>query len=77
MNYVLSPSILAADFKVLGQEMKNDRGKWGSSIFILTLWTECLYQVYHLDMPVLASIRDCNGAVHGCTSDGRRSRSAM
>ena len=22
MNYVLSPSILAADFKVLGQEMK-------------------------------------------------------
>ena len=30
MNYVLSPSILAADFKVLGQEMKKDRGKWGS-----------------------------------------------
>jgi len=28
MNYVLSPSILAADFKVLGQE--EDRGKWGS-----------------------------------------------
>ena len=40
-NYVLSPSILAADFKVLGQEM-------GQRIFILTLWMECLYQVYHL-----------------------------
>ena len=47
-NYVLSPSILAADFKVLGQEMKEDRKKMGQRIFILTLWMECLYQVYHL-----------------------------
>lgn len=47
MNYVLSPSILAADFKVLGQEMKKTEEN-GQRIFILTLWMECLYQVYHL-----------------------------
>ena len=46
-NYVLSPSILAADFKVLGQEMKKTE-EMGQHIFILTLWMECLYQAYHL-----------------------------
>ncbi len=47
MNYVLAPSILAADFKVLGQEMKKTEDNGAANIFILMSWMECLYQVFH------------------------------
>lgn len=46
INYVLAPSILAADFKVLGQEMKRLR-IMERNIFILMSWMECLYQAFH------------------------------
>ena len=46
-NYVLSPSILAADFKVLGQEMKKTEEN-GAAYIHFDVMMECLYQVYHL-----------------------------
>ena len=35
MNYVLAPSILAADFKVLGQEMKKTEDNQSFLLFFL------------------------------------------
>ncbi len=49
MNYILAPSILAADFKVLGQEQMKRQRENGAAYFILMLWMECLYQVYRLE----------------------------
>ena len=46
MNYVLAPSILAADFKVLGQEMKKTEDN-GAEYIHFYVMDECLYQAFH------------------------------
>lgn len=48
MDYILAPSILSADFKVLGEQMKLTRGH-GAKYRILMLWTECSCQAFPLE----------------------------
>lgn len=48
MKYILAPSILAADFKNLGEEIQATE-KMERSIFILMLWTDYLYRVFPLE----------------------------
>lgn len=69
MNYVLSPSILAADFKVLGQEMKKTEEN-GAAYIHFDVMDGMFVPSISFGMPVLASIHDAIGAIHGCTSDG-------
>lgn len=57
MNYVLSPSILAADFKVLGQEMKKTE-KNGAAYIHFDVMDGMFVPSISFGMPVLASIHD-------------------
>ena len=57
MNYVLSPSILAADFKVLGQEMKKTEGN-GAAYIHFDVMDGMFVPSISFGMPVLASIND-------------------
>lgn len=57
MNYVLSPSILAADFKVLGQEMKKTE-KNGAAYIHFDVMDGMFVPSISFGMPVLASIND-------------------
>lgn len=57
MNYVLSPSILAADFKVLGQEMKKTEENGAASIHF-DVMDGMFVPSISFGMPVLASIHD-------------------
>ena len=57
MNYVLSPSILAADFKVLGQEMKKTEENGAAYIHFDVLDGQFVPSI-SFGMPVLASIHD-------------------
>ena len=60
-NYVLSPSILAADFKVLGQEMKKteDNGAENGAAYIhFDVMDGMFVPSISFGMPVLASIHD-------------------
>ena len=56
-NYVLSPSILAADFKVLGQEMKKTEENGAASIHF-DVMDGMFVPSISFGMPVLASIHD-------------------
>ena len=55
MNYVLSPSILAADFKVLGQEMKKTEEN-GAAYIHFDVMDGMFVPSISFGMPVLASI---------------------
>ena len=57
MNYVLSPSILAADFKVLGQEMKKTEEN-GAEYIHFDVIDGMFVPSISFGMPVLASIHD-------------------
>ena len=57
MNYVLSPSILAADFKVLGQEMKKTEEN-GAAYIHFVVMDGMFVPSISFGMPVLASIND-------------------
>ena len=57
MNYVLSPSILAADFKVLGQEMKKTEEN-GAAYIHFDVIDGMFVPSISFGMPVLASIHD-------------------
>ena len=57
MNYVLSPSILAADFKVLGQEMKKTEEN-GAAYIHFDVMDGMFVTSISFGMPVLASIND-------------------
>ena len=57
MNYVLSPSILAADFKVLGQEMKKTEEN-GAAYIHFDVLDGMFVPSISFGMPVLASIHD-------------------
>lgn len=57
MNYVLSPSILAADFKVLGQEMKKTEEN-GAAYIHFDVMDGRFVPSISFGMPVLASIHD-------------------
>ena len=57
MNYVLSPSILAADFKVLGQEMKKTEEN-GAAYINFDVMDGMFVPSISFGMPVLASIHD-------------------
>ena len=57
MNYVLSPSILAADFKVLGQEMKKTEEN-GAEYIHFDVMDGMFVPSISFGMPVLASIHD-------------------
>ena len=57
MNYILSPSILAADFKVLGQEMKKTEEN-GAKYIHFDVMDGMFVPSISFGMPVLASIRD-------------------
>lgn len=57
MNYVLSPSILAADFKVLGQEMKKTEEN-GAKYIHFDVMDGMFVPSISFGMPVLASIHD-------------------
>ena len=57
MNYVLSPSILAADFKVLGQEMKKTEEN-GAAYIHFDVMDGIFVPSISFGMPVLASIHD-------------------
>ena len=57
MNYVLSPSILAADFKVLGQEMKKTEENVAAYIHF-DVMDGMFVPSISFGMPVLASIHD-------------------
>lgn len=57
MNYVLSPSILAADFKVLGQEMKKTEEN-GAAYIHFDVMDGMFVPSISFGMPVLASIHD-------------------
>ena len=57
MNYVLSPSILAADFKVLGQEMKKTEEN-GAAYIHFDVMDGMFVTSISFGMPVLASIHD-------------------
>lgn len=57
MNYVLSPSILAADFKVLGQEMKKTEEN-GAAYIHFDVMDGMFVPSISFGMPILASIHD-------------------
>lgn len=57
MKYVLSPSILAADFKVLGQEMKKTEEN-GASYIHFDVMDGIFVPSISFGMPVMASIRN-------------------
>ena len=57
MNYVLSPSILAADFKVLGQEMKKTEEN-GAAYIHFDVMDGMFVPSISFGVPVLASIHD-------------------
>lgn len=57
MNYVLSPSILAADFKVLGREMKKTEEN-GAAYIHFDVMDGMFVPSISFGMPVLASIHD-------------------
>ena len=57
MNYVLSPSILAADVKVLGQEMKKTEEN-GAAYIHFDVMDGMFVPSISFGMPVLASIND-------------------
>lgn len=57
MNYVLSPSILAADFKVLGQEMKKTEEN-GAAYIHFDVMDGMFVPSISFGMPVLTSIND-------------------
>ena len=57
MNYVLSPSILAADFKVLGQKMKKTEEN-GAAYIHFDVMDGMFVPSISFGMPVLASIHD-------------------
>ena len=57
MNYVLSPSILAADFKVLGHEMKKTEEN-GAAYIHFDVMDGMFVPSISFGMPVLASIHD-------------------
>ena len=57
MNYVLPPSILAADFKVLGQEMKKTEEN-GAAYIHFDVMDGMFVPSISFGMPVLASIHD-------------------
>ena len=57
MNFVLSPSILAADFKVLGQEMKKTEEN-GAAYIHFDVMDGMFVPSISFGMPVLASIHD-------------------
>ena len=57
MNYVLAPSILAADFKVLGQEMKRTEEN-GAAYIHFDVMDGMFVPSISFGMPVLASIHD-------------------
>lgn len=57
MNYVLSPSLLAADFKVLGQEMKKTEEN-GAAYIHFDVMDGMFVPSISFGMPVLASIHD-------------------
>ena len=57
MNYVLSPSILAADFEVLGQEMKKTEEN-GAAYIHFDVMDGMFVPSISFGMPVLASIHD-------------------
>lgn len=57
MNYVLSPSILAADFKVLGQEMKKTEEN-GAAYIHFDVMDGMFVPSISFGMPVLASIHE-------------------
>ena len=57
MNYVLSPSILAADFKVLGQEMKKTEEN-GAAYIHFDVMDGMFVPSISFGMPVLASNHD-------------------
>lgn len=57
MNYVLSPSILAADFKVLGQEIKKTEEN-GAAYIHFDVMDGMFVPSISFGMPVLASIHD-------------------
>ena len=57
MNYVLSPSILAAGFKVLGQEMKKTEEN-GAAYIHFDVMDGMFVPSISFGMPVLASIHD-------------------
>ena len=57
MNYVLSPSILAADFKVLGQEMKKTEEN-GAAYIHFDVMDGMFVPSISFGMPVMASIHD-------------------
>ena len=62
MNYVLSPSILAADFKVLGQEMKKTEEN-GAAYIHFDVMDGMFVPNISLGFPVIKSLRKVTDAV--------------
>ena len=62
MEYILAPSILAADFKVLGQEMKKTADN-GAKYLHFDVMDGMFVPSISFGMPVLASIHDATDQV--------------
>ena len=67
MDYILAPSILSADFKVLGEQMKITEDN-GAKYLHFDVMDGMFVPSISFGMPVLKS--QCNRPGYGCTSYG-------
>ena len=66
MAYILAPSILAADFTRLGEEMKATEEN-GAEYLHFDVMDACLCQVFRLECLFLHPYREQQGSLWTCT----------